>query len=420
MPVSLHRRGPTTREATLPRDDTLTTAEAQALARARRTVERARGGERRATSGGRSGRPSDGTDRKRTPTRSRTRKRRRTPRRSATLDTARGVLLLAVVGLGAAPTAWLPSLLRPVGGDGFGLLDLAPAAFAVLAGVALDHQLHAHRRASGRWWAGRLIRRVVVLIAAGLLVAWLARRDPAALRWTSPWARIGLATTLAWFLLRDLSRRAQVVLVAAWVVTAGLLAWRGDGLLVGADARLLPGRALAPIDPDGLLGVLATTVLVVVGAWLGSWLRARPPGPATALAFGLTAGYVGAAGVVWAQLSPVNAATWTGPTLLLGTSAGLLLLALGHLLAEVLSVTERVRWITAAGAVALPVGLSAVVTGHVAGVGGTDGAWAWATGDVVLPVLGRGWGTLAVVVVTAAVAARGAAALVDRGWILRA
>lgn len=399
----------------MPREDTLTSAEEQALARARRKVS-SRSSARSPSTSGRSGRTGSG---RRGAARGGKGRRRRTTR-SATLDTARGLALLLAAAAVAVPSGWLPATLRASGGDGFGLPDLLPATFALLAGVALDHQLAAHRRVTGRWWAGRLARRVVVLLAVGVLLAWLDQRDLATLRWTGSYARLALGGLLAWFVLRDLSRRAQVTAVAGWLALVAVAGLRGRALLPGIDSRLLGGHAVAPVDPDGLVGILATAVLAVAGAWLGAWLRARPAGPATAVAFLLTGLYVGVAGIVWAQVTAVNAARWTGPTLLLGASVGVLLLAVGHLLTSVLPTADRVRWVTATGAVALPVGVGALLTAHLLGVGQAGGPWAHATSAWVEPVLGRQLGALAVAALTAAVVARTAAALVDRGRILRA
>lgn len=401
----------------MPREDTLTAAEEQALARARQKVRSSSGGAAKRGSGTRSRSSRSGSSRSRW---SRSGRRRRGPKRSATLDTARGLALLSAVAAVAVPDAWLPAALQPSGGVGFGLPDLLPATFAVLAGAALDHQLTSHRRATGRWWAGRLTRRIVVLVAVGLLLAWLEQRQLTSLRWTSAYARLGIGGVLAWFVLRDLSRRAQAVVVSAWLAVVGVVGARGRVLLDGLDGRLLGDHVLVPVDPDGVVGVLTTAVLAVAGAWVGGWLRARPAGPATAIAFLLTAGYVGGAGIVWAQLTPVNAIRWTGPTLLLGASLAVLLLALAHLLAEVLPAADRLRWITATGVVALPVGVGGLVAAHLLGVGADTGPWAHLTGAWVEPILGRGAGAVLVAAATATLVARCAVTLVDRGHTLRA
>lgn len=404
----------------MPTDDTLTAAEEQALTRARRAVRssaasrggtatRSRSGSRKAGGGNRS------------PSRSGSRARgRRGSRRSTTLDTARGLALLTAVGLAAAPAGSLPDGLSSAGGTGFGLPDLLPAAFALLAGVALEHQLARHAKRTGRWWAARWSRRLAVLVGAGLLVSWLGHRDPTTLVWTSPYARLAVGGLVAWFVLRDLSHRAQAVSVVAWTTVAGVAAWRGRTLLAGLDVELLGAHTRTPLDPDGIVGTLASATLVVVGAWLGRWLRSRPDGPATATAFALTAIYTGVAGVAAAQVMLVSPLEWTPPTLLLGTSLAVALLALSHLLTAVAPSAARVRWITATGAVALPVGVAALVAAHLLGIGTGDGAWHHAASAILEPLVGPTWAGLLLGAGAALAAARLGAALVDRGGLLRA
>lgn len=420
----------------MPRDDTLTAAEEQALARARRAVRsstssgsgtttrsRSGGSGTGKRTGGSSSRSKGSGSRTRSSSRKRgsaTRSRRRGSARSVTLDTARGTALIVAIGLAAAPAGSLPDGLGSAGGTGFGLADLLPAAFAVLAGVALDHQIARHAKERGRWWAGRWARRVAVLVAAGLLVTWLGHRDTATLAWTSPYARLAVGGLVAWFVLRDLSRRAQAVLVIAWVAASGVAALRGRTLLAGLDGDLLGTHVRAPLDPDGVVGTLASAALIVVGAWLGGWLRSRPDGPATATAFALTAVYTGVAGIAVAQVVPVSALRWTPPALLLGTSLAVALLALGHLGAAVAPTAARLRWIAAAGRVALPVGVAALLAGHLLGVGTGDGPWHHLATAILEPLVGLTWTGVALGVAAAAAAARLGAALVDHGWLLRA
>lgn len=388
-------------------EDTLTRAEEEALARARRKVGgSARGASPRRTSrGGGAGRHG--------------------PSRSATLDLARGaVVAVAVTFLLAGDPGELPVGLRPAGGNGFGVADLLPVTFTVLVGVAMAWQLAAHRRASAGWWTLRHLRRVAVLCAVGLALAWLRTSDPDALRLTGPLVRLAIGGVLAWIVVTRLSPRLQGLLVATTTLGHWMLLGRGvfgaGGPVARAEAQLLAGRAATPVDPDGLAALGPTVVAILAGVWIGRWLAGRPAGPATVTAFSLAGLYAVAAALGWAQLLPVNAELWTGSTVLLGVGVTLVVLAVAHLLVDVLPGRRALRWIGATGAEALPIYALAVMLGLVLERTALGGVREGVRSGLFEPLLGTHLGPLATAAVGTAVLCRVAVALVDRGQLLRA
>lgn len=385
-------------------EDTLTRAEEDALARARRSVRAAAG--RRSTT-----RPRSGA------------RRRGRSGRSATLDLGRGLVVCVAMTLLLVETpAALPATVRPTGGDGFGLADLLAVTLTVLVGVSMSWQLAAHRRATSGWWTQRLGRRVAVLVATGVGLAWL--RSPEALRLTGPLVRIAVGGVLAWFVVTRLAPRAQAVLAGGLVIAHWLLLARGvlgaGGALSRLETWLLDGRVQLPVDPDGLTALAPTVVAVMAGVWIGRWLRHRPAGPATVLALGLAGAYATGAALGLAQFLPVNATLWTASTVLLGLGVTLIVLALAHLVADVLPLGRAVRWVTAVGAEALPVYVLGVGLGVALGRTPLGSLRDGLTTALVEPLVGGDLAAVTVAAVLTVGLARTAVALVERGWLLRA
>lgn len=390
-------------------EDTLTRAEEDALARARRSV-RAATPRNRAPARGSAGRRRGGS-------------RGRTGR-SSTLDLARGaVLCLTVTLLLVEVPGGMPAPFRPAGGDGFGVADLLPATLTVLVGVSMSWQLAAHRTQSSAWWAGRLGRRVAVLVAVGIGLAWL--RDPDGLRVTGPLVRLALGGAVAWFLVTRLAPRVQAAVGCALLLGHTVLLARGvlgaDGAVSRLEAHLMDGRLQLPVDPDGLTALAPTVVAIVAGVWMGRWLRHRPVGLTTVLALGLAGGYAAGAGLALAQFLPVNATLWTASTVLLGMGVTFFVLSLAHLVADVLPGAARaVRWATAVGAEALPVYVLAVGLAVALDRTPLGSVRHGLTTALAEPLVGGELAAMAVAALLTTALARLAAALTDRGWLIRA
>lgn len=387
-------------------EDTLTRAEEAALARARRTV-------RASTSGDRTGARRD------------TRRGSDTRPRSAAVDLARGaVAVVAATLLLAGDPSGLPAVVRPARGDGFGVADLLPVTFTVLVGVSMAWQLANHRDASTGWWALRLGRRVVLLVVAGVALAWVQTPDQEALRLTGPLVRLAAGGVLAWFVVTRWSAPWQAGAAGVVVVLHWFLLGRGvlgtGGAVARIEAWLFAGGGVSPVDPDGFTALAPTVVAVVAGVWIGRWLLRRPAGPATVAAFGLAGAYAVAGALAWAQILPVNATLWTGPTLLLGIGVTLTVLALAHLLVDVLPGRRVLRWVGAAGAEALPVYALAVGLGVALDRTPVGGLRDGLRDALVAPLIGDDLAVLATAALGTVALARVAVALADRGLVLRA
>lgn len=357
--------------------------------------------------------------------RSSSRSRTSAPIRNPELDMARAVALLAAVVVLVAPGG-LPAWLEPPPAT-LGVAPLLPAVFATIAGVAIAHQRAAHAAASPGWWTARLTRRVVVLVAAGLLLQLLLFLPTPAtalddVRFTGDLARLGVATGIGLVLVR-LPEQSRGALAAALVLGHAALVFGADtpaaqgGALAGLDARLLGGRAVTPIDPDGIAALAPTVALVLVGAMVGGWLRARTRGARTVGLLAVGAGACGVAAVGLARVLPVDAVVWSPPVLTGGVAVALALLAVGQAGTRRPLPDRLVATLAAGGRVTLPLWLLVVVGS--AWFGGSPPV-RWLVREVLWPPLGDTGASLALGLLVGAGLLRLGAAMVDRGWQLRA
>lgn len=278
--------------------------------------------------------------------------------RLVSLDAARGLCLLAVVsgglGLSRLGRGWLAGQWRPADGVGCTAWDALPAAFLLLAGVALAY---AAARRAGQAWPRRLghaLLRTGLLLGLGLyLESYRANRPTLEPRGDLP--QIALAG-LAGFLLLPLGARGQA-LAAGFLLVAHTAAHHVHGRAAGHDPWLsahplgeMVDRwfGLAPHrDGLALLNVLPATALVLLGAALGELLRGgMPPGRKLALLLALGGGAVvvgwalaGGGGPLplgWPTPAPLLPRLWTASYVLLAGGGAVLVLAGGYAVADAL------------------------------------------------------------------------------------
>lgn len=307
------------------------------------------------------------------------------------------VAVLAALAVGDITA--LPDLFHPAPWQGFRPADLVAPFLLFASGTALACTRVRHRTAEAA--AKRLARRCLVLIGAAAGIAYLAGAPLATLDPAGPLPRIAIAWLAVWFV-------------------AGLPRWT-QGAIAGA---LLLGHwfVLSRVDlpdPDGIVTLPTIVVTVLAGYWFGDWLRGRPDGPATAVATALSGVYVGAAGIVGAQILPLNRTLWTATFVLFTAGAALVTFAGVYALVTVLPLGRPLRQVTTLGRHAFVAYVVVAAATTALGVG-VEGSW-WQRlvtgfGDTFGAQLGAL--LLAAAVVTAAVLLVGA---VDRrGWYLRA
>lgn len=272
--------------------------------------------------------------------------------RVAALDVVRGLLLVVSVVSSSLidPPAWFDH--SPW--DGVHPLDVVFPSFVLLTGAGLGF---AHRSGVR---VGRLARRVVVLLLAGLLYnAALARAatgelDLDHLRWTGVlqlYAVVVLVVAVLHLVVRGAAAWTGVALGLAALHTA-LLARYGAGCPGGAltpecNPSLWLDTALVPVahlheqlshghDPEGVVGVLGACATAAAGTAAAHALvavRGRHPAAGALRLLGLSTAL--AAGAAAASLLvPAVKGLWTAPFGLGVAAAVVLVVAVVHLVVD--------------------------------------------------------------------------------------
>lgn len=272
------------------------------------------------------------------------------PTPTAELAAALAVILLLATALpeiaghvpGLATSAW----------HGFRFADLVLPFALVTTGMLLATALDRRAASGGPRDAARWLTLVVGLgVATALVTSVLRTPDGVGVRVPSLLLRASLAVGLAGVIALRPRRWAQWVAGCVLLATHSALllrfelsgwaqalspdgnaARRLDTLLLGRDHTL----AGAATDPFNLLGSLAAAVTVLIGVWTARQLRPRTAGPASALALAVTGAWGLGSGLVVAQALPLNQALWTASFTLFTAGAVLVVLAVIHLVAEVL------------------------------------------------------------------------------------
>ncbi|GGR79628.1 heparan-alpha-glucosaminide N-acetyltransferase domain-containing protein [Deinococcus sedimenti] len=262
------------------------------------------------------------------------------PRLTA-LDAFRGatvllMLLVNNVALGGATPAQL--MHAPFGG--LTLTDLVFPWFLYCAGAALPFSQAAMTRAglSGAARTRRLLERAALLYLLGAFETSVTTHHLTL--GLGVLQLIALATLFA-ALLGDLRSRARLLIAA--LLLAGYAAFLKLGVHPGGigvisetsnPVQALNDAVLNPLGLRGLISVIPTTALVLLGSVAARVLYLRDPrAPAKLLGLGLT---LSAAGFGWAASGhlPLSKTLWTPPYILYAAGLGTLALLLTWLIAD--------------------------------------------------------------------------------------
>lgn len=278
----------------------------------------------------------------------------RLPHRLQSLDAFRGLAIAAMI-LVNNPGSWdyVYPPLEHAKWHGCTPTDLVFPFFMFAIGTAMAFSLGRNAE-TGQAPAAvyqRILRRVVILFALGLalnfsslLLGWLLQGKAIALdklRLVGVLQRIALAYGLAAPLVLNLSRRSQAIAAAGllfgyWALLAGNLTPEGNlagqlDRLVFTPARLYLG---GPSDPEGLLATLPAVVSILVGYWVGQWLKtkpllARPPKHPSQTSGQLAAVGLGVLvlGQLWSLGFPLNKSLWSSSFVLYSSGWAMLVLA---------------------------------------------------------------------------------------------
>lgn len=284
--------------------------------------------------------------------------------RLLSLDVMRGLTILAMI-LVNNPGDWGNMYWPLAHADWRGITptDLIFPFFLFMVGVAMAYSLAKYTDQAGQPTSAvwrRIVRRVLLLIALGLLLNASGRLiavplgyaddwNWSTLRWTGVLQRIGLAYFFGSVIVLMLGPRGRLVAgLALLIVYTLLLSFTPPS--VPADERMsrtgnvvrLVDRAVlgeehlwgSPTDPEGLVSTLPSVATVLIGYGVGRRLR-RPGGvsPPSLVVLGAAGAALAAAGTVWhygpqpGWGQPISKDLWTPSFVLVTGGLGMICLA---------------------------------------------------------------------------------------------
>lgn len=272
--------------------------------------------------------------------------------RLRSLDVVRGLMLVVSVAVNSLVVT--PAWFEHTEWEGVHGLDLVFPVFVTLTGCGLGFAMHRRTRVAG------LARRVLVLVAVGLLYNGLTAGEHDLATWRLPGVLQLYAGVVALVVLGHVVTRTArgwfVITVALAVAGTTVLAWYAGtcpgGVLTREcnpsgvvdvavfGASHVYGQGSAGHDPEGLLSILGATLSASAGACVGHLLlatRARGLRPRAAVSPVVAAALAFAALAVLTSLVPGVEAMkrlWTPPFGLAVPAGVALVLLLTHLLLD--------------------------------------------------------------------------------------
>ncbi len=251
--------------------------------------------------------------------------------RCVSLDVFRGVaiLLMILVNNQTGPSVF--GCLQHAGWTGVTMADLAFPFFLFAAGASMWLSGQNGGGSGGRFW-GRVIRRVLVLCAVGLLLNWFPFQEPFhSLRFSGVLQRIAVSGLLAAIIIRG-SSKSWRMFVGLLVLVGGywlLIYTQGEGIVARIDLQILGANHMYTprFDPEGVLSTVSATATVLLG-YLSGRIVARnnvETGALPMLGFGLLVGF---AGWGWNYLWPMSKPLWNGSYILFTAGIAMVLWSL--------------------------------------------------------------------------------------------
>jgi predicted acyltransferase len=290
--------------------------------------------------------------------------------RLMSLDIFRGMTIAFMIIVNT-PGTWshVYAPLRHASWHGCTPTDLVFPSFLFIAGVAMWYSLRKYNFEFSGLSVVRLIRRVLLIFAAGLFLNIFPHfaRDYSTLRIMGVLQRIALAWGIGALIVLLVKRRY------IWIVTAILLFgyWALMNLLGGDDPYSLAGNLARrvdiailgenhvykgygmPFDPEGLLSTLPATATVLLGFMTGGLISTRGSSWKTVGYLVVIGTLLIGAGLLWGKFFPINKPIWTSSYVLYAGGIGMVILALLLMIIDILKIQgwKTIGIIVAAGAV---------------------------------------------------------------------
>jgi predicted acyltransferase len=277
--------------------------------------------------------------------------------RIISLDTLRGLTVLVwILSTAVAPALYqipqsllakaLAAHFSPSRWDGFTVCDLTLPIFLFVAGASIVPAFERRRAAgqSNRQLGVRLVRRVTVLFAIGVLCEGGLFQHWPALRFVGAFQRIAICYAIVACLHLTTDRRIQVAALAVllldyWAILefgstgAPGTAYSPEGNAAAhMDQLVLPGiKYFGTWDPQGILTTIPAVAVMLAGLLAAKSLRAAGGVAAHRSLWLLGMGIVAAAvGVLGEFLVPINPYLWTVTFCLVAIGAASALLGIIH------------------------------------------------------------------------------------------
>lgn len=260
------------------------------------------------------------------------------------LDVFRGATILGMLLVNniALDTATPPQLVHAGWNRGLTFADLVFPWFLFAVGVALPYSAASAKRKGIPPWQYdlKVLSRMLTLVLLGCLI------DSSIIH--APYfdlgvlQLIGLAYLVAAMLYElPISRRyllAGLLLLIYWAIIRFVpIPGAGSGLFTPETNIInhLNQTYLAPYHLNGLLSVIPTSALVLIGTGIGDVLRGDLP-PARKVAQTLAVGGILAlVGIIWSRDLPFNKPLWTTPYVLYSSGLGAIVLGFLYLVIDV-------------------------------------------------------------------------------------
>lgn len=268
-------------------------------------------------------------------------------KRLVSLDAFRGLTIIGMLLVNniALDTATPRHLMHAGWNDGVTFADMVFPWFLLIVGVAIPFSAASHRRKGLPTWMYDLkaLQRAAVLVLLGCLINSSIAKTP--MFSLGVLQLIGLAY-FAGALLYDLSLTKRMVVAGLFLVGywGAIRFLPVPGASAGAFTestnliKHLNEVYLQPYHLEGLLSVVPTTALVLIGSAIGDLFMRETPEPKRKAAY-LAAGGAGLAliGWLWNLDLPFNKPVWTSSYILFAGGLGAVVLAAFYFLIDVKS-----------------------------------------------------------------------------------
>ena len=262
-------------------------------------------------------------------------------KRLESLDAFRGLDMMFLMGLSSVivcicglfpggENCFLVEQMEHATWDGLTLMDLVFPTFLFIAGISFPFSL-AKQRSLGLSEAKmhlKVLRRALLLFLCGLLYnGILTASSLADFRYCSVLGRIGFAWMGAALIFMHFKRTGRAIFAGSLLLgyfllikfipapdAAGADSLSQAGNLAGwVDRMLMPGSLyLGNWDPEGILGVIPSTVTALLGMFTGDFVReGKMSGNRKSLCMLGTALVLVLLGLLWSLWMPLNKNLWS-------------------------------------------------------------------------------------------------------------